>query len=68
MASQLPHWFIPFLFVAYPALIIVNGIWAFIDARKRGKSGILVSLLVVVIPFPFGPLAWLIFRPALKLG
>jgi hypothetical protein len=32
------------------------------DARRRGKSPVLVTLLVV-ISFPLGLLVWLLFRP-----
>ena len=35
---------------------------AALDARRRGKSPILVCILVVVF-FPLGALAWLLFRP-----
>jgi hypothetical protein len=34
----------------------------FKDARSRGKSGILVTLCVLAF-FPFGLIAWLLFRP-----
>jgi hypothetical protein len=44
-----------FVFVLY-----VN--WAVQDAWRRGKSSILV-LIAVVLFFPFGLLAWLLFRP-----
>jgi hypothetical protein len=33
-----------------------------IDARRRGKSPLLVCLLVM-ISFPLGLIAWLLFRP-----
>lgn len=32
------------------------------DAKRRGKSPFLVSLIVIFF-FPLGLLAWLIFRP-----
>lgn len=56
----------PVYMIALLALLIANGIWAFLDARKRGKSGLLVALMVLLMPFPFGPLAWLVFRPTLQ--
>jgi hypothetical protein len=33
------------------------------DARRRGKSPLLVTIAVVLF-FPWGLVAWLIFRPA----
>jgi hypothetical protein len=37
------------------------------DARRRGKSPLLVTILVVFF-FPVGLIVWLIFRPALIDG
>lgn len=37
------------------------------DARRRGKSALLVTLLVFV-SFPLGLLLWLLFRPELPNG
>jgi len=36
--------------------------WSVKDAKLRGKSPLLVSLAVVLF-FPWGLIAWLIFRP-----
>ena len=36
--------------------------WSIQDAKLRGKSPLLISLVVVFF-FPWGLLAWLIFRP-----
>lgn len=36
--------------------------WSVADAKLRGKSPLLVSLAVVFF-FPWGLLAWLVFRP-----
>ena len=36
--------------------------WSVADAKLRGKSPLLVALAVVFF-FPWGLLAWLIFRP-----
>jgi hypothetical protein len=58
----------PVYLAALFVLLIANGIWAFVDARRRGKSGLLVALLVLIIPFPLGPLAWVAFRPGLRDG
>jgi cytochrome oxidase complex assembly protein 1 len=38
-------------------------IWSYRDAKRRGKSALLVTLLVGLAS-PFGFLAWLIFRPS----
>jgi hypothetical protein len=32
------------------------------DARRRGKSPLLVTIAVIFF-FPWGPIAWLLFRP-----
>jgi hypothetical protein len=32
------------------------------DARRRGKSPLTVTLAVIFF-FPWGPIAWLLFRP-----
>lgn len=53
----------PLYLIALLVLLVANGIWAFVDARKRGKPGIIVAFLVLIIPFPLGPLAWVVFRP-----
>ena len=36
--------------------------WSIADAKLRGKSPLLVSLAVILF-FPWGLLAWLVFRP-----
>ena len=36
--------------------------WSVADAKLKGKSPLLVSLAVVLF-FPWGLLAWLVFRP-----
>ena len=38
-------------------------VWAYGDAKARGKSGILVALVVALLSWPGGWLAWLVFRP-----
>jgi hypothetical protein len=58
----------PVYVIALFVLLIANGVWAFVDARKRGKSGVIVAFLVLVIPFPLGPLVWVAFRPKLLHG
>jgi hypothetical protein len=49
----------PFIFLAY-----MLARWVYRDAESRGKSGWLVILLV--LNFPVGLIAWLVFRPAPK--
>jgi hypothetical protein len=39
--------------------------WCAVDARRRGKSAFLVAVAVFVF-FPFGLVAWLLFRPPRK--
>jgi hypothetical protein len=43
-------------------------LWAYQDDRRRGKPAWLVALLVIVLPWPAGLLAWLVFRPAGRPG
>jgi len=40
-------------------------LWAFRDAKRRHKSAFFV-LVAVVFFFPFGLIAWLLFRPPAK--
>jgi hypothetical protein len=47
---------------AFVVLWVANVIWAFRDARSRGRSGVLVALLVMW-SFPIGMLLWMLFRP-----
>jgi hypothetical protein len=44
-------------------LYVWSIVWAYGDAVARGKSGILVALLVALVSWPGGWLAWLVFRP-----
>lgn len=43
-------------------ILIVYSLWAVRDAASRNKPGLLV-LIAVVCFFPFGLIAWLLFRP-----
>jgi hypothetical protein len=36
--------------------------WSITDARRRGKSPVLVAVAVILF-FPWGLVAWLLFRP-----
>jgi hypothetical protein len=39
--------------------------WAYRDGKARGKSGVLVALLVALLhPWPLGLVLWYIFRPS----
>lgn len=48
-------------------LYIWSIIWAYRDAESRGKSGILVALLVALLSWPLSLVLWLIVRPQHKL-
>jgi hypothetical protein len=54
------------LICSMPALWIGSGIWAFGDAKRRNKPPVLVVLLVMFAVWPFGLIAWLVFRPDLQ--
>jgi len=43
-------------------------VWAYGDAERRGKSGCLVALLVLLLSWPVGLIAWLVFRPDERPG
>ncbi|MCA9972856.1 MAG: hypothetical protein KC425_21715 [Anaerolineales bacterium] len=44
-------------------LFIWSVLWAYADAKKRGKSGWLVALLVFLVQWPAGLIIWLLIRP-----
>ena len=44
------------------ALYIASLVWVYRDANRRGKSGILVALLVAIISWPLGLLVWVLLR------
>lgn len=48
--------------VVFLALYIASIIWVYRDANRRGKSGVLVALLVALISWPIGLLVWLLIR------
>ena len=49
------------LLIAYVWSIV----WAYRDARGRGKPPVLVALLVALLPpWPLGALIWYVFRPS----
>lgn len=49
--------------VALLALYVWSVVWAYGDAVARGKSGFLVALIVALLSWPMGWVAWLVFRP-----
>jgi hypothetical protein len=53
--------FLPVYMIAATVLVIANGVWAFRDARRRGRSGVLIGLLVLCT-FPLGVILWLLVR------
>jgi hypothetical protein len=54
------------LICSMPAFWIGTGIWAFGDAKRRNKPPVLVVLLAMFAVWPFGLIAWLVFRPDLQ--
>ena len=44
------------------AIYIASLVWVYRDANRRGKSGILVALLVALISWPIGLLVWVLVR------
>ena len=44
------------------AIYIYSIVWVYRDANRRGKSGILVALLVALISWPISLIVWLIVR------
>jgi hypothetical protein len=60
--SEIPLWVWPLAAVTI-GLWIWSIVWAYGDARRRGKPAILVALLVALVSWPLGLLIWVIFRP-----
>jgi hypothetical protein len=56
--------FLRYYMVVGAILVFANVIWAFRDARSRGRSGFLISFLVLST-FPRGVLLWMCARPDL---
>jgi hypothetical protein len=54
--------------VSLPILAVYIGsiVWAYKDAEKRGKPGLLVALLVLLATWPVGLIIWLLIRPTEK--
>jgi hypothetical protein len=51
------------IFLPILVLYVWSIVWAFNDAEKRGKSGCLVVLMVMLLTWPVGLLVWIVFRP-----
>ena len=49
--------------IAIFAIYVLTVIWAFSDAKQRGKSGCLVAILVAFVSWPVGLIIWLVARP-----
>ena len=54
------------ILLGFIALYVWSIVWAYGDAERRGKSGWLVALLVLLLSWPVGLIIWLIFRPEEK--
>jgi len=52
------------LSILYCLIYVGSVIWAFVDAQNRGKSGCLVAVLVLILPWPVGLIVWLLIRPS----
>jgi hypothetical protein len=50
------------LCLVFFAIYIASLVWVYRDANRRGKSGILVALLVALISWPIGLLVWVLVR------
>ncbi len=78
LLAALLHWVVPmvvmlaFLLFGLALLALYPGsiIWAYLDAKARGKPGWALALLVALSPilaligWPLSLLAWVVFRPA----
>ncbi len=56
------------LYFAILGLWVWSVVWVYKDADKRGKSPALVALLVAIVSWPLSLLAWLVFRPEIKVS
>ncbi|MBL9208063.1 MAG: hypothetical protein JNN01_23460 [Opitutaceae bacterium] len=58
---------LPFLIVVAVAVgWIWSGVWSARDATNRGKPGLLVGLLVLMVAWPVSLLVWIALRPENK--
>ena len=56
------------MMLVFGVLYILSIIWAYRDAERRGKEGILVALLVALVAWPLSLLIWVVVRPDRQLG
>jgi len=42
---------------------VYSGVWAYVDARNRGKPPLFVALLVMFVAWPLGIVIWIVLRP-----
>jgi hypothetical protein len=49
--------------VAAVVLYLWSGVWICRDADRRGKPGMLVAILALVIAWPISLLVWIALRP-----
>ena len=54
-----------YLYFFFLIIWILIGIWVYKDAERRGKSGALWLLIVIILGL-IGIIIWLIIRPPLK--
>ncbi|AKD05003.1 hypothetical protein POKO110462_18720 [Pontibacter korlensis] len=45
-------------------LYIWSIIWAYRDAKRRRRPGILIAIMVAFVAWPIGLIIWLIIRPS----
>jgi len=72
LSGALPMWmglvFAVPIMLGVLSLYPISIIWVYRDANSRGKPGWAVALLVAFAYWPFGLLAWVIFRPEKPQG
>ena len=49
--------------VLFVVLYVWSLVWVYRDAESRGKSGLLVALLVTFLGWPMTLIFWIAFRP-----
>lgn len=49
-------------------LYVWSIIWAYRDAERRRRSGILIAVLVAFVAWPLGLIIWLFIRPDVFRG
>lgn len=51
------------LVLIFFVLYVVSIVWAYRDAKHRGKPGWAVALLIALLSWPVSLLLWIVFRP-----